>query len=190
MDTLDKLGYDPATKGGQFGDVPLRKALLKTIEYIKDWTKELTLEHSEPSLLNFAVTDGSSIIISRYITSKTEEAASLHFSSGTRFLEYEPGQYRMERLDRRQDIIMVASEPLTFERGDWITVPTNTLLSIKDLTVLLHPIMDEYYQDPSFRRISGVAERKGLMGSVPVAPTLDVPPLGREGRSSSPITTC
>ena len=31
----------------------------------------------------------------------------------------------MERLDKGQDIVLVASEPLTFERSDWVTVPTN-----------------------------------------------------------------
>lgn len=181
LDTLDKMGVDPKSK-----KIPhhlLREALLKTIEYIRIWTTEVS---SEPSLLNFAVTDGDSVVVSRYITSKTEEAASLHFSCGSSFVEYEPNQYRMERLDRGQDIIMVASEPLTFERGDWIAVPTNSILTIKNQTVLLHPIVDEFYQeDPLYTRSSDFAESKGLMGSVPVSEPMDsdLPPLEREGRS-------
>jgi glutamine amidotransferase len=31
----------------------------------------------------------------------------------------------MERRDKGQDIVLVASEPLTFERADWVTVPSN-----------------------------------------------------------------
>jgi hypothetical protein len=31
----------------------------------------------------------------------------------------------MERQDKGQDIVLVASEPLTFERADWVTVPSN-----------------------------------------------------------------
>ncbi|CEP23645.1 K07008 [Cyberlindnera jadinii] len=180
LDTLDKMGYD-TTQSNFKADV-LREALLKTIDLIREWTKDT----AEPSLLNFAVTDGDSVVVSRYITSKTEEAASLHFSCGSSFVEYEPNQFRMERIDRSQNVIMVASEPLTFERGDWIAVPTNTVLTIKKQTVLLHPIRDEYYQaDPLFTRSSSFAESKGLMGSVPVAeaPDIDVPPLEREGRS-------
>jgi glutamine amidotransferase len=180
LDTLDKMGYDTTKR--DFSPSILREALLKTIDYIRGWTKDTP----EPSLLNFAVTNGDTVIVSRYITSKTEEAASLHFSCGSSFVEYEPNQYRMERLDRGQNVIMVASEPLTFERGDWIAVPTNTVLTIKKQTVLLHPIKDEYYQeDPLFARSSSFAESKGLMGSVPVAeaPDVDVPPLEREGRS-------
>lgn len=109
----------------------------------------------------------------------------MHFSAGSRFLEYEPGQFRMERLDRSQDVIMIASEPLTFERGDWITVPTNTILSVKNQTVLFHPIVDEYWQeDPVFARSSGFAISKGLMGAVPVGvKDGDLPPLEREGRA-------
>lgn len=182
LDTLDKLSHPPA-QNQKIGHNILREALVKTIELIKTWT----MEHDEPSLLNFAVTDGHSVVVSRYITSKFEEAASLHFSCGTNFVEYSPGQYRMERLDRGQNVIMIASEPLTFERGDWITVPTNSTITIKNQTVLLHPIVDEYY-DPTFERSSNFAESKGLMGTIPVQENLNddvpVPPLEREGRRS------
>ncbi|CAN6675040.1 probable glutamine amidotransferase Dug3p [Trichomonascus vanleenenianus] len=187
LECLDELGCDPSGATGSFAPEMLRKALLKTIEYLKDWTKEANGENAEPSLMNFAVTDGDSVVVSRYVTSSTEEAASLHFSSGTRFFEYAPGQYKMERRDRGQDIIMVASEPLTFERNDWITIPTNTMLTIKNQTVLLHPIIDEYYEaDPSRVRSSDFIESKGLVSPLVVtsdspAPD-DPPPLEREGR--------
>lgn len=80
---------------------------------------------------------------------------------------------------------MVASEPLTFERNDWITIPTNTILTIKDQTVLFHPVIDEYYQqDPSIPRSSGFAESKGLVSPMPVVKSTNdlPPPLEREGR--------
>ncbi|CCF56198.1 hypothetical protein KAFR_0A07640 [Kazachstania africana CBS 2517] len=191
LDTLDKLGFDPSDKSGNFGHVALRSAMLNTIGYIKDWTKEATADN-EPSLLNFAVTDGDTVIVSRYITSKTDEAASLHFSCGSSFIETAPGEYRMERLDRNQDVIMVASEPLTFERGDWTTVPTNSILTIKKQTILLHPITDEYYQeDPLYLRSSTLVEKKGFMGTIPLARAVEknVPPLEREGRQRHSIAS-
>ncbi|GMM38653.1 glutamine amidotransferase subunit [Saccharomycopsis crataegensis] len=192
LDCLDKLGFDPKKPCGNFGAENLRAALLQTINLLKEFSNELDKSDPtysyEPSLLNFAVTDSSSVVISRYITSKTQEAASLHFSCGSSFSEYEPGQYVMEREDRKQDVIMVASEPLTFERKDWITVPTNTVLTIKNQTVLFHPILDEYYQPDLLRgRSSDFAASKGLMGPVPVSISdlsSPVPPLEREGRSS------
>jgi glutamine amidotransferase len=85
----------------------------------------------------------------------------------------------MERQDKGQDIVLVASEPLTFERADWVTVPTNctiprifpfllpqltwtAILTINGQTVLLHPIVDEHHvADPLHTRKSGYAESKG-----------------------------
>ncbi|EDK47037.1 conserved hypothetical protein [Lodderomyces elongisporus NRRL YB-4239] len=167
LDTLDKMGYDPEDKETVFSHVVLKTAILKTIELVKNWQLEVT---TEPSLLNFAATDGESIVVSRYITSKTDEAASLHFSTGSRFFEYQPGLFKMERLNRSQDVIFVASEPLTFERGDWLCVPTNTLITITNKnTVLMHPIEDEFYDGGVIERSSGLAMSKGLMGGVPQA---------------------
>ena len=187
--------------------VLLRRALVQTIDLLRQWTKEAAAEEAEarnakakgtpaashvrvedafePSLLNFAVTDGECIVVSRYITSSTDEAPSLHFSCGSSFVESAPGEYRMERLDRNQDVVMVASEPLTFERGDWTAVPTNSILTVRNQTVLLHPLIDEYYQtDPLYARSATLAESKGLMGSVPVSSPVDpkVPPLERDRR--------
>jgi len=74
----------------------------------------------------------------------------------------------MERHDKGQDLVMVASEPLTFERGDWVTVPTNSIMSINKQTVLIHPVVDNYYQpDPSFSRSAAFAESKGMVGRAP-----------------------
>lgn len=190
LDTLYKLGYDPEDPTIEFTHSVLREALLRVIKYINEWLSE----SSEPSLLNFAATDGEAVVVSRYITLKTDEAASLHFSTGSRFFEYEKGLFKMERLNRSQDVVFVALEPLTFERGDWICVPTNTVISItKNNTVLMHPIIDQYY-DHDAERSSGLAMRKGLMGGVPskgkgqhAASEIDstvaiLPPLDVEGR--------
>jgi glutamine amidotransferase len=136
LDCLDKAGHSPDSdpgKGG-FGHTVLRKAILKTIERINALIKEVVGEkggetEDSRSLLNFAVTDGESVVCTRYVSSKTDEAASLFFSSGTSWKERtapnatgnrtEPGQrdYIMERRDKGSDIVLVASEPLTFERG-------------------------------------------------------------------------
>lgn len=198
LDTLLKMGYNPSDNSTTFTHTILRQALLTTIELIKNWQTQIT---NEPSLMNFAVTDGELIVISRYITSKTDEAASLHFSTGSKFFEYEPGLFKMERLNRSQDVIFVASEPLTFERGDWICVPTNSTITItKNNTVLMHPIDDEFYDGGMIERSSGLAMSKGLMGGVPTkshneseaslenevdSSIADLPPLEREGRKAN-----
>ncbi|KAJ6261898.1 putative glutamine amidotransferase DUG3 [Drechslerella dactyloides] len=168
LDTLNRLGVDPASAPpAGFGHQILRQAMLNTITRLNEFCASADI--TEPSLLNFAATDGHSVVCTRYISSRTDEAASLYFSSGTRFHEYKHGGfYRMERHDRGQDLIMVASEPLTFERGDWVTVPTNSILSVNKQTVLIHPIIDQFYQsDPSYSRSTHLAESKGLVGVGP-----------------------
>ena len=58
----------------------------------------------------------------RYVSSQTDEAASLFFSSGTDWTEFTDADgnkdWKMERKDKGADIVLVASEPLTFERGE------------------------------------------------------------------------
>ncbi|KAG0001800.1 hypothetical protein BGZ65_003177 [Modicella reniformis] len=127
----------------------LKEAMLKTISKLNAWGNSAGI--TEASMMNFAVTDGVSVVCSRYISSKTLEAASLYFSSGTRFESYKPGHYRMIKADRREDIVVIASEPLTFEKADWLTIPTNTLVVITSkLNVLMYPIIDEFH-NPSSR---------------------------------------
>lgn len=127
LDTLEKLGVDVddlEKQGAEngVGHTLLRKALTGTIERINGYISVVKAKGGkvESSLLNFAVTDGKSVVCSRYVGSRTDEAASLFFSSGTSWVkgnDGEDGDYRMERRDRGADIVLVASEPLTFERG-------------------------------------------------------------------------
>ena len=132
LDCLEQMGYDPDSASlnqSGFGHVVLRKAILLTIKRINALIasipdkkqKEEGEELDCRSLLNFAVTDGHSVVCTRYVTSTTDEAASLYWSSGTSWMQEEKvkenARYRMERKDKGADIVLVASEPLTFERG-------------------------------------------------------------------------
>lgn len=127
LDCLEKSGHNPSAPSAEkgFGHANLRKALLKTIERINEFTSAIDNSNESGgavSLLNFAVTDGHSVVCSRYVSSTIDEAASLFFSSGTSWKAPEgdvnKGQYKMERRDKGADIVLIASEPLTFERGE------------------------------------------------------------------------
>jgi glutamine amidotransferase len=182
LDSLERMGVDADDELKQrngFGHTVLRKAMLKTIEringFIKALPEEVRTAGDTRSLLNFAVTDGKSVVCTRYVSSKTDEAASLFFSSGTSWREQTSngngkggnasvgkGEYKMERRDKGADIVLVASEPLTFERDNWVTVPTNSVLTIHNQTVLIHPILDEFYNlAPSIPRSSRFAADRG-----------------------------
>ncbi|RMZ89559.1 hypothetical protein DV736_g3207, partial [Chaetothyriales sp. CBS 134916] len=180
LDTLEREGIDPSSAvDAESGFDPklLRRAMKKTIAKINAFIKAVPpdLLHREPgnetrSLLNFAVTDGHTVVVTRYVSSKTDAAASLYYSSGTAWVEGQAkGQFRMERRDKASDVVLVASEPLTFERHSWLSVPTNTILTISNQTVYIKPIKDEFYnEDPSTERSTGFAKCKGLLAKAPV----------------------
>ncbi|KAI0123017.1 nucleophile aminohydrolase [Xylariales sp. AK1849] len=174
LDRLERLGVDPSSQPDEgFNPTILRKALLQTIEIINELTANIpeSIVQSENvdtrSLLNFAITDGHSIICTRYVSSKTDEAASLYYSSGTQW-ETRPTpsgvrDYQMARRDKGADIVLVASEPLTFERENWVNVPTNSILTIHHQSVMVHPIEDDFLErDPYHHRSSAFAATKGL----------------------------
>ncbi|KAI2641741.1 N-terminal nucleophile aminohydrolase [Hypomontagnella submonticulosa] len=188
LDRLERLGVNPSSqpKNG-FGPSVIRKALLQTIEVINELTMAIpeSVIQSENvdtrSLLNFAVTDGHSIICTRYVSSKTDQAASLYYSSGTQW-EMKPTtggddrDYQMERRDKGADIVLVASEPLTFERENWVNVPTNSILTIHGQTVMVQPVIDGYSDhDPFHKRSSAFAQTKGLTTNEKAAPRVASP---------------
>ena len=125
LDTLERMGYDPSSPPPDgFGPNVLRYAMLNTIKQINDFIAgidpDIIAEEDVDtrSLLNFAITDGHSVVCTRYVSSKTDEAASLYYSSGTTWEDKSnKGDYQMDRRDKGADIVLVASEPLTFERG-------------------------------------------------------------------------
>ncbi|KMQ47757.1 Ntn hydrolase domain-containing protein [Trichophyton rubrum] len=200
LDLMEKEGVDPssAPEGG-FGPELLRGVMTKTIRKINEFIAAIPKEYAMTdlevrSLLNFAVTDGHSVICTRYVSSKTDEAASLYFSSGTKWKEGKvKGDFKMERHDKGADIVLVASEPLTFERHNWVTVPTNSILTIHKQNVLIHPIIDEFYDgDPNHDRSSGFAVSKGLVSKAPgttVAPEGEGVPRPN-GLANTVITAC
>lgn len=212
LDLLEREGVDPSSDPGSegFGQVLLRRVMMKTIAKINEFIREIPKKHAgvsgveTRSLLNFAVSDGHTVVCTRYISSKTDEPASLYFSSGTQWKEgKEKGHFKMERHDKGADIVLVASEPITFDRREypfslyiyilakiykdnWVSVPTNSVVTIHKQTVLLHPILDEFYgEDLKHDRSSCYAVSKGLVST---APGTTVAPQSAEDPCASPET--
>jgi len=95
-------------KPGGFGHAKLRTAMMNTISQINKWCEQVG--EQEPSLLNFAVTDGEAVVASRYISSSTEEPASLFFRYSTPspawFTHGTDGEVRGRRfMSMRRDIL-------------------------------------------------------------------------------------
>jgi glutamine amidotransferase len=61
-----------------------------------------------------------------------------------------------------------------FAPDNWVSVPTNSVVTIHKQTVMLHPILDEFYgEDLNHDRSSCFAVSKGLVST---APGTTVPP--------------
>jgi len=74
----------------------------------------------------------------------------------------------MSKEDKRENIIMIASEPLTFEKADWMEVKTNNMVIITNkMNVLQIPIIDKFYVHPtdprSLTRDTDFAAAKGFL---------------------------
>ncbi|KAL1892071.1 glutamine amidotransferase subunit [Sporothrix stenoceras] len=178
LDTLERMGCNPSSQPEKgFGPEILRKAMLRTVAIINeliDQIPESTI-HAENvdtrSLLNFVLSDGHSVICTRYINSATDQAASLYYSSGSQWEKrLAPGgdnkDYRMQQRDKGADVVLVASEPLTFERESWVNVPTNSILTIHGQTVMVHPIIDAYSnRGPAHSRSAAFVQTKGLVAN-------------------------
>lgn len=101
----------------------------------------------------------------------------------------------MTKADKRERIILIAwvlfsppshtsdtdpllhnrSEPLTFERADWVEIPSQSLIVVTPRNNLLkYPIVDQYFQhDAVSTRQEGFAASKGYRwgGHVPTPTT-------------------
>ena len=86
----------------------------------------------------------------------------------------------MVKADRRQKIVVVASEPLTFEKGayaltaDWMEVESNTIVCITpNMNVLQYPILDEFHVRNSTTALNPeFAMRAGFSSNTTVSTSL------------------
>ncbi|ETO17778.1 hypothetical protein RFI_19535, partial [Reticulomyxa filosa] len=87
------------------------------------------------SMLNFAVSDGKTTLVSRLCVSTLKDPqprkpATLYFSIGSRFAQCTDGVYRMQQSNMDEDVVIVSSERLTPVTEDWVSVPENHILLI------------------------------------------------------------
>ncbi|CAN8064824.1 unnamed protein product [Agarophyton chilense] len=124
----------------------LRACLQETILILQRAAHDVNA--TETSLLNFVVSDGESIVASRYVVSPSNpdaQAASLYYASGNNYQSdgSAPGNYVMVHTDRRPSLAIISSEPLTERRGDWVPVPTSCCIVItQNMHILLSPVED------------------------------------------------
>lgn len=121
-------------------------AMKRTIQIITQSVKKshkLTSCESDYSSLNFAVSDGKTVVATRFRDSPTDEPPSLYYCLVT----------HMEMVGNEMEImhdgtkpttgVVIASEPLTYQSENWTLIPKNYMLVVTNGTeVQLLPIID------------------------------------------------
>lgn len=93
-------------------------------------------------ILNLVVSDGDSVIASRYAGPSCTHA-SLYYASGSGWEPVEgiEGEYHMAQDDRRPWAHIIASEPLTSDPYDWVKIPADCFCIITgESDLIIEPI--------------------------------------------------
>lgn len=90
---------------------------------------EKTGKKTSVSRYNFAVTDGHSVVATRYVTPEDGEAHTLYYAAGSTFENWE-GKYVMRPAKGQPRAVIISSEPLTEDRTFWTEVPKNHLVVV------------------------------------------------------------
>lgn len=116
----------------------LRDAMIETLRQISELTS--SLPGSPGSQCNFALTDGHSILVTRYADKADETPPSLYIIYGDRF-QATDGGYTMAPATSRVQSVIIASEPLTQNRTGWQAVPANHMVMVSpELHIKMVPL--------------------------------------------------
>lgn len=114
-------------------------AFEETLHRIKALQKKHHVKGS--NYINASITDGRSIVATRYISDKNKQPPSLHYSEGSHY-EYQHGVTHMRpSKDKENGAVLVVSEKLNSYQAEWQEIPINHILLVRDdLSTQLMPI--------------------------------------------------
>ena len=94
-----------------------------------------------PSLYNLVLTNGKSLIATRYSTQPEIETRSLHISSSVESYTRENEELNSGSVKEDERSVLISSEVLTENRKIWKQVPENHFIMVEeDLTVRIEPL--------------------------------------------------
>lgn len=126
-------------KKGTLSFDDLSNCMSQTFSEIEAMKKESGIE--APSLYNLVLTNGKSLIATRYSTNPEIETRSLHISSNTEFFVSKEGYLSCKPLKNNENSILISSEVLTDNKEHWREVPENHCIMVEeDLSVAIKPI--------------------------------------------------
>lgn len=123
--------------GNPYGSVTVEEmvhAMKKMFEDLSDLLVEAGVK--QHSYLNLAVTNGTGLVVCRYTTNPNVQPASLYYMHGREY--HCRGEVcTMEPTYGKPSAIVVASEPFTARRSDWMKVERNSMMVV-DETMRIH----------------------------------------------------
>jgi glutamine amidotransferase len=128
-------------KSNDFSGESIRKCLEVTITEMEDLKAEYGIA-KDPSYLNLMVTDGKVLVGMRYCSDPKEEALTLYYSSGAKYVCIDGVCEMIDSKAGEEKAVLVVSEKLTDLKEDWNMIPNNYSILVKeDLAVELKPIV-------------------------------------------------
>jgi glutamine amidotransferase len=109
------------------------KAIKDTIYILVGIVREFFKEKSGASSLNFACTDGKTVVCTRFRDHPTEHAPSLYYiRAGSVQMEEKEVNICPARECEKPKAILICSEPITYDDSAWTLVPNNHLVLVKE----------------------------------------------------------
>lgn len=95
-----------------------------------------------PSLYNLVLTNGKSLIATRYSTQPEKETRSLHIAANAACYTSNEGYLSFRSADPADHAVVIASEVLSDNKDFWQEVPENYFIMVReDLAVTMKPIV-------------------------------------------------
>ena len=115
-----------------YGDVTCDEMVYAMEQALKDFS-DLLLQHNikSHSYLNFCLTNGTSIVAIRYTTNQHVQPATLYYMFGKEY-RCDGDTCYMVQSNSTPNCIVLASEPFTARRPDWMKAERNSMLIIDE----------------------------------------------------------
>jgi predicted glutamine amidotransferase len=115
------------------GDVSTDEMIIALSDMYND-LKKLLLEKKieEHSYINICVTNGKSIIATRYTTNPRVQPASLYYVYGKEYIVDENEKSYMIPDTGKAGSVIIASEPFTENKSDWMRVERNSMMIVDE----------------------------------------------------------
>ncbi|MFN7098475.1 MAG: class II glutamine amidotransferase [Gammaproteobacteria bacterium] len=125
---------------GQYNVESMAAVLCATIKRLNKLQKQHGV--TEINYINIALTDGFSLLASRYISDPTQPCPTLYYSAGSGYQERDGACHMAPAIEGEgNEAILLVSEKLTNYKAEWQEIPVNHILMVQqDLSLSLKEI--------------------------------------------------